>query len=161
MNMRISSPPLRFNQRGDTIVEVLIALAIISTVLAGAFFVTNRSAQNIRDTEEHAQALQLLQAQIEQVRASATAGASDTDLPTYFCYDKDNNLVASASATTFMSECYVYMGGGNSGTPYKFVIVKSLPTGSLTNLFSATVQWDGQNGQTNNEQLLYKVQLAP
>lgn len=154
-------PTLSRNQRGDTIVEVLIALAIISSVLAGAFFVTNRSAQNVRDTEEHAQALQLLQGQIELVRATATSGASDSDVPDYFCYDKDNNLVAAAAATDFKSECFVYLGGASSGTAYKFVIAKTKPANSDTSLFVATVRWDGLRGQTNNEQLMYKVQLNP
>jgi Tfp pilus assembly protein PilV len=59
------------NQRGDTIVEVLIAVAVVSLVLAGSYAIANRNLRTIQDTQEHAQALQLAQREVEGLRALA------------------------------------------------------------------------------------------
>lgn len=56
---------------GDTMVEVMIAVLLVSMVLTGAYVTTNRSALGIRDSQEHAQALKLAQGQLEQVRQNA------------------------------------------------------------------------------------------
>ena len=159
--MHIPNPLKQSNQRGDTIVEVLIALAIISSVLAGAFFVTNRSTQNVRDTEEHTQALQLLQGQIERVRADVNDGAQNSDFPSYFCYDKDSQLQIATSSSDF-SKCPNDLSG-SSGVAYEFLIAKAdTPGGSGNNkLFTASVHWDGLHGQANSEQLLYKIEVNP
>lgn len=154
--MHIPHPFLKNDQRGDTIVEVLIALAIISSVLAGAFFVTNRSAQNVRDSEEHAQALQLLQGQIEQIRAAVTNGAKDSDFASYFCYDTNGDAQMASSATDF-SHCSNNFNG-TSGAEYTFLISKN--TLGKTTTFTAQVQWEGLRSQTNSEQLLYKIDTS-
>jgi prepilin-type N-terminal cleavage/methylation domain-containing protein len=159
--MQIPHPFTSANQRGDTIVEVLIALAVISSVLAGAFFVTNHSAQNVRDTEEHTQALQLLQGQIEQVRADISAGAQNADFPSYFCYDDASELQAASSINDF-SKCPNDLGG-TSGATYAFMIEKRDASGASPNtkLFAASTQWEGVRGQLNTEQLLYKIDVNP
>jgi type II secretory pathway pseudopilin PulG len=58
-------------QAGDTIVEVVIAIAVIATVLTGAFIVSSRSLTAVRDSEEHSEVLQQLQGQVELLRAAA------------------------------------------------------------------------------------------
>lgn len=157
--MHIRYPFLQSDQRGDTIVEVLIALAVISSVLAGAFFVTNHSSQNVRDTEEHAQALQLLQGQIEQLRGQATLpGARDGNFPVVFCYDSSGTLQKPASSADY-TKCTT-APGGVGGAVYGFVITKQSLAGQ-SRLFTATVQWSALSGQTNSEQLLYRIDLQP
>lgn len=155
--MHIPHPFHRQQQRGDTIVEVLIALAVISSVLAGAFFVTNHSAQNVQDTEEHARATQLLQGQIEQLRGSIATGLTWTDLDVYFCYDEDGSIVTSVSASSY--GCNVSLTGESGGPDYTFVIKRGNWQSDEGTTFEANIQWEGIRGQTNSEQLLYKVLL--
>ncbi len=69
---------IRLNQRlrghlqsGDTIVEVIIAIAVIAAVLTGAFVVSSHSITSVRDSEEHSEVLQQLQGQVELLRAAA------------------------------------------------------------------------------------------
>src|SRR4051812_37199404 len=119
--MHIPYPSLKSDQRGDTIVEVLIAMAIISSVLAGAFFFTKPSTQNIRDTEEHSQALQLLQGQVEQIRAEISSGAVETDFPANFCYDTTGNLQTLTSAVPACDNDF----NGTSGAKYQFMVSRS------------------------------------
>ena len=156
--MHIPNPFHKEQERGDTIVEVLIALAIISSVLAGAFFVTNRSAQNVLNTEEHARATQLLQGQIEQIRASKVSGMSWTDLPNFYCYDTDGSIVNSVSPSNF--GCDVPIDGSGSGPAYTFLIEKETSWQlNESTLFRVSIAWEGVRGQDNSEQMLYKIQL--
>lgn len=60
------------NQTGDTIVEVLIAITVISMVLVGAYIATNNNTLANQTTQERAQAVQLVQSQIEQLRAAGS-----------------------------------------------------------------------------------------
>lgn len=55
-------------QRGDTLVEVLIAIAVVSLVLGGAYVTTNRSLQATRGAQERAVALKLAESQVERLK---------------------------------------------------------------------------------------------
>lgn len=61
------------DQRGDTIVEVLIAIVVVSMVLVAAYVTTTRNVNGMQDTEEHSEALQLAQAQLEYLHNAAVA----------------------------------------------------------------------------------------
>ncbi len=56
-------------QRGDTIVEVLIAIAIVSSVLGITYATMNRSLLLMRDNEERTAATKHAQSQIESIKA--------------------------------------------------------------------------------------------
>jgi prepilin-type N-terminal cleavage/methylation domain-containing protein len=67
----------RLLQRGDTIVEVLISIAIISLVLAGAYAASSRNTSLIEAAQEREQAQRLVEAQIENIRShNGITGAS-------------------------------------------------------------------------------------
>jgi len=61
---------LRSHQRGDTIVEVLIAIAIISLILTTAFTITSKNTLELQNTAERVQAQHLVEAQIESLKAN-------------------------------------------------------------------------------------------
>jgi prepilin-type N-terminal cleavage/methylation domain-containing protein len=62
---------LRFDdQAGDTIVEVLIALAIISFILVTAYATTMRNTQQLQNNAERVQAQHLVEGQIEALKAA-------------------------------------------------------------------------------------------
>jgi len=139
-------------QAGDTIVEVLIAAAIISTILAGAFLVTSRSAKGVRDSEEHAQALQYLQGQVELLRsAAARSGTLPSALNIPFCLDGSTVYQPAAGN----SNCLL-------GSLYNVAIVS--PTGApgaTTSTFNLTASWPSISGGTATVYLSYKVAVAP
>jgi prepilin-type N-terminal cleavage/methylation domain-containing protein len=142
---------IKLGQNGDTIVEVMIAVVIIGTVLAGAFTLTNRNTRSIRDAEEHSQALQMLQGQLEQLRASSSTNAYN-DYGSNFCFDEDGNIQNLGSGA---------FGCQVTDSLYKFSIVKAADGGTSPTLFTLTTQWDGILATTAQERLVYKVQLAP
>src|SRR3990167_4326737 len=65
----------KLKQRGDTIVEVMAAIAIMGLALGAAFALSNRSFHTAQNTEERTEALALAQGQIEFLR---NAGLNNT-----------------------------------------------------------------------------------
>src|ERR1051325_5182355 len=63
-------------QRGDTIVEVLISLTVISLVLGGAYVTTNKSLIATRTAQERGNALKLAESQVEQIKGVAAINPS-------------------------------------------------------------------------------------
>ncbi len=145
----------RRSQAGDTIVEVIIAVAVIATILAGAFAVTTRSQRAVRDSEEHAQALQALQGQVELLRAAAaTPGKlTATILAQNFCLDQ--SLVNHPGGS---GGC----AGASGVVPFTLRIACSpqsagCPAGSGTTTFNLKASWPALGGGTDQVLLSYKV----
>lgn len=155
-------------QAGDTIVEVIIAVAIISSILAGAFVVTNRSTRAVRDSEEHAQALQALQGQVELLRyAASQPGALTTpklaNLTTPFCLDGAG--IAHSPAST-QSQCSLNSQGqpcSAGGLCYKVEIssAAAVPNVGSTTTFNLKATWPTLGGGTGDVYLSYNVEVAP
>jgi type II secretory pathway pseudopilin PulG len=102
------------NQGGDTLVEVLICIMIVSTILTGAYVTTNSSNKAVRNAQEHAEALKLIQGQLEEVRYSAKQPTPNifgqpADQP--FCM-VDGTIVQ----VTGPSEAQCVLNGGGSPT---------------------------------------------
>lgn len=130
-------------QRGDTIVEVLISLLVISTILVGAFLLSRTSSQNVRDSEEHAQALGLLQGQVELLRTAATVPGQLAGYPSSFCMDENALAVSSSDAVCTVDGLYK-------------LSITSTSSGATTT-FRFNVTWDKIGGGTSNEDLVYRI----
>ncbi|HTE22446.1 MAG TPA: hypothetical protein VK674_05400 [Candidatus Limnocylindria bacterium] len=61
---------LSLNNSGDTIVEVLLAIAIVSSVLSGAFVSAGRSLRGAQVSQERGEALKLVEGQLELLKAA-------------------------------------------------------------------------------------------
>lgn len=147
---RCSVSRKRLSQAGDTIVEVIIAVSVVATILAGAFTVTTRSTRAVRDSEEHAEALQYLQQQVELLRAAASQSGTLSGSPyltSGFCLDGSLNVNQAGKPA-----CQV-------GTvPYDVSIVA--PSGinaNGTTDFSFTATWPAIGGGTDTVNLAYRV----
>jgi prepilin-type N-terminal cleavage/methylation domain-containing protein len=147
----------QLNRRGDTLVEVLIAIAIVSTVLAGAFNVTQKSTLAVRDSQERGEMLQILQGQVELVRANAIA-QSDTSSGVYsaggyFCMDPATKAMVPmggvnlANLGSFTGVCR------NMGSRYSVAINYN----SGSNTFTFFGRWDMVGGGTGSMQMSYRV----
>lgn len=122
-------------QAGDTIVEVLIAIAVVSLVLGGAYAIASRSLANSRQAQEHGEALQLANAQIELLSKYVKA-ASDDQL--------------SALKTPDVIKCFGEVGeepqpaACRSGSPVAYVT--SFKYLSTTKAFEVLVTWPSVTG---------------
>src|SRR5438309_3169170 len=72
----------KLNSAGDTIIEVLLALAVLASVLGGAYVSSNRSLSGARDAQERGEALKLVEEQLERLRAVVKTLPNNT---TPFC----------------------------------------------------------------------------
>lgn len=140
-------------QRGDTLVEVLIAIAVVSMVLGGAYAVTNRSLLATRAAQERAIALKLAESQVERIKGiMATNPDSVMTMTGDFCIAANTGLpVASTN-----SACLVDTDGNpapSSVQPaFRIVVNRS------GNTFTVTEGWEDVNGkQTDSLQLRYRV----
>jgi prepilin-type N-terminal cleavage/methylation domain-containing protein len=154
--MSINNPS---NDRGDTIIEVLIAIAVVSLVLVTAYATSTRNVSVMQDTQEHSEALQLAQTQLEFLHNAA--GASD--IPSSGgCFDKTGdpaNLVEQNPNPA----CIVDATGSPTTAQPQFKIEVNSEYCPVTFLDNYTVEvtWPSLlGGQTNNVVTLYYQQQA-
>jgi len=147
----------KLGQRGDTIVEVLICIAIISLILSGAYVTAHRSSIGVRNSQEHAEALKLVESQLEQVRANVTDDVGDVfTAATPFCM-VDTKPV-SASVVPDSAKC-IQDSAGNPTTKepaYHLTITRTASgTGSL---FTMDASWYSVTGKgQSQESMTYRL----
>lgn len=69
------------NNRGDTIIEVMIVLAVLGLAISISYATANRSLLNTRQAQENSEATKVLQSQIEGIRILAANGPDDPPDP--------------------------------------------------------------------------------
>lgn len=157
----------RGNDRGDTIVEVLITVAIVSTVLAGAFTVTQRSALAVRDSQERGEMLQILQGQVELVRALAAKESTDTTgvfstSPLYFCVKNTGGVptrepLSGFSLPALDSDALDNYAPCEFGDSSRYKIAITYDDDIDDKVFTFTGRWDRVGGGKDQMQLTYRV----
>ncbi len=80
---------LRKQQTGDTIVEVLISMAILALVITGSYVSSTRSLSSGTDASNRQQALALAQQQLELIKSNASVSGY-TPPAGNFCIDNTN-----------------------------------------------------------------------
>lgn len=142
-----------WRQRGDTLVEVLIAIAVVSLILGGAYVTTNRSLQATRAAQERSTALKLAESQIERIKGLVGTDPDSvfgTGVPTVFCISSaDGSVVADDH-----DDCAVGANGLHTDDEpiYHLSIVR---TG---NDFVLSESWFNVSGRvTDNLQLRYRA----
>lgn len=148
------------NSTGDTIIEVLVCIAVVSTVLGGAFVTTRNSQVGVRNSQEHAEALKLIESQLEQLRgATSTAITSSTPFCMY------NEAPVSAVIMPAAVHC-TQNSGGQSGQPdsrYYLTVTRCTSIGCGNSiagsyLFTVTATWPQVNGHGNaQESMVYRL----
>ncbi len=149
---------IRKKQKGDTIIEVLISLAILTAVLGGAYYTANLSFRNDQSSQEHTQALTIAQTQIEDLRiyGSGFPGADQ-------CLTINSNKIAASTACKVPSNNSAqYVSRCPSGAPFCYTVdlskVNSVTLHGVTlNTFQVNVNWPALGGGQNDVTLYYRV----
>ena len=146
-------------ERGDTIVEVLIAIGILGAVLGGAYVVVNRNVTLNRTSQERLEAIKIAEGQFERLKIVA---ANDTNAFSWnnFCLAQDNSRADAALAA-----CRVNAAGTpTTDTPqYRIAITRVAYVPLAGNpqagtRFRATINWDNFAGTgTDNLDYYYEV----
>lgn len=126
------------NQRGETIVEVLIAIAVIASILGTSYAIVNRNSSSYQQANERTQAVKLAEQQLELVRNLTSTERKAVKVSDTFCikvttieYDESNCMYES--------------------NRYKVVATRTLDT------FSVTTSWDGIRGNSENVSIGYRI----
>lgn len=137
--------PIQTRQAGDTIVEVLIAISIVSLVLTTAYMVTNKNSLTMQATQERTQAQKLIERQIELLRAAASVPAAS------FCFIDDGG-----STSTDLTQCSFNQSGDSStdtsAALYKIAITPNTPS---SDTFEVKATWDRIGGGSSNITMNY------
>lgn len=148
----------RRSQSGDTLVEVLISILVVSLVLTGAYVTTNRSTLGIRNSQERSEALKLVQGQLEQVRQNGSqpgANVFDQAVGSSFC-------MVGGIITTAAAPCK-QDGAGVPATQqpaYSLSIQRQScapyapPPGAVCHKFIVKADWESVTGQGNNTEVI-------
>jgi prepilin-type N-terminal cleavage/methylation domain-containing protein len=138
-------------QKGDTLVEVLIAIAIVTLILGGAYVTTSHSLQATRAAQERSIALKLAESQIERIKGLA---ADDPDTlftaSSPFCISAASGLPVVASDTA----CQV----NQTGNPTSSEPIFHISIAKSGNYFVLTETWASVTGKTTeNLKMRYRV----
>lgn len=105
-------PNLMTSQRGDTIVEVLFALAVLGSVLGSSYVVVSRNVLTNRSAQERLQAVKVAESQFEKLKVKVSGDDTLYDRNS-FCLTPQNDVVPSASTDCKMDA----IGAATTGEP--------------------------------------------
>lgn len=154
---------LKLNTRGDTIVEVMISLAVLGLAFAISYSTAQSTLNDIQDSQEHSTALEHIESQVESLRYIAnqppTPGVSLSQYA--FCITPSNPPGGGLTVTQFTvnspgqnphnypAQCQIHQSG--------FIYYEAIiPT--TTNNFNITIWWPGIGTLGNqSEELSYRI----
>lgn len=165
---------LRLKEKGDTIVEVLISLAILTLALGGAYYTADTSYRNDRASQEHSQALTVAQTQLEDLRSYIYSSNSDTfNQNDEGCFQIQNNTIEPNTSST----CYIPINSTTvyptqqdclaAGAIYCYDVKISGPTDSYigtttmpitVSRYEIDVNWEALGGGTDVVTLYYRAE---
>lgn len=138
------------NQRGDTIVEVLISIAVVSMILGGAYVTTNNSLQGTRAAQERSDALKVVEGQLEAIKSLAVSNP--------------NSLFGSATTGNFCVANGAVVSSNNAGCRLNAKAVPTTAQPMFTiavtrtgNTFVIRNTWYTLKGKQDSIQMTYRV----
>jgi type II secretory pathway pseudopilin PulG len=152
--------------RGDTIVEVLLAIAIIGSVLGAAYVTSNNNTQINRGSQERLQGIKLAESQLERLKAlSSNPSTKDIIFGTSgnFCLTQANTRVPTTNNACKVTGSGDPIPNADHQPQYQISIVPS--AGDIGNtpttsgkLHTITVSWENIRGEgEDNVRYVYGV----
>lgn len=169
-------------QRGDTIVEVLLAIVVAAAVLAGAYVSTNQSTNTTIRSREHDEGVKLAQSQIEQLKPALLTSIGTArpltneagffcmnsgapGIPRYFAaglYTPPLPAIETTQGSGYQPECRLdnntnQYGAGSIGTRYLVSIQNTTPNGANDDLYKVNVRWPKAGGGWDQVEFVYRL----
>ncbi len=166
-------------QAGDTIIEVLLAMAVVSAIIGGGYASARSSLNTTLQSRERDQAVTLTQSQAELLRAAVNISTLNiASKTTLFCLDGQGTppsvalfpmtATALGSLDTFTPSTYnnpqCVRNGNNAPytiptattTPF-YVSIKRDPDGGDDNLYEIATRWNRIGGAADQVIIRYRV----
>lgn len=142
------------HQSGDTIIEVLIAIAVSASVIALVYATMNKNALITRSNQERIEAVRLAQSQVESLRLRTSDSNSAASLPsaTGFCLTNDTvvQLNGGVPAQDMSLDDLASYGDSTSGCVQDFYHFGIRRDSIDTRLFTVYVRWEKLGGSSDN-----------
>lgn len=143
--------------RGDTIVEVIMVLAVLGLAISISYATANRSLLDARQAQEASQGARIVQSQLEALRGlSAPGNPQNVYQAGPYCISSSNTVVAWINPTTPDPSCITHDVNSDYTTNIKG------PSGPPGGNFTIQVSWDDVEGQgTDTDTLAYNLYQIP
>lgn len=137
------------SQRGDTIVEVSLALTVLALVLGTSSVLASRNTKTLQTSQENTYALRVAQGQLEYVKSyiATHSAAMPTATNAQFCMANATTKVTDLESNSCKKQ--------NGGADYK-IKIESSPSDDGYSV-KAIVTWDTLTGTPGNIELMYRV----
>lgn len=158
-------------ERGDTIIEVLIAITVASAVLGYTYSTMNRNLLATRASQERTEATKLAQGQIELLKSLRNSGNTEINDGTY-CLNGVTRIAFPGGSTipatlpddftrNYPSECK-NIGVSATGSPttgfYNIAIVASKDTKTNIVTCNVYIRWYSVKGQGQDQVVMaYRI----
>jgi len=145
---------LGLSERGDTIVEVLVVLAVLGMALGISYATANHSLLNARQAQEHSEALEFVQGQIELLRTLPDNNPTIFDAAQHtngFCMN-GTNLVDLTGSNLYSQTSYP--GACVANSLYDLSIKN---TGDGFDTFTIMAVWYDLDGTQDNVSMNYRL----
>lgn len=137
------------NKKGDTIVEVMLAMTVLAMVIGGAYSIANRGMIASQQAQQRITATKIAEAQLERLKYISTIPTSDDPavinptLPTVAnqCIDA-NNLTKPNGSIVDNPDCW-------QDEIFNFYFEQVSPT------FKLVVKWDSFHSSTQDNVVMY------
>lgn len=108
---------IKISNKGETIVEVLISIAVVGGVLAGSYYLLNRSYRQTQDSVERTVATKIGESNIEMLR---TVQKVKLEAPAYnpFCLSSTAVLLPTTDTSCKIDDKYNVSISKNSTSTY-------------------------------------------
>lgn len=151
---------IRRHQGGDTIIEVLIAIAVASAVLGITYGIMNKNLAIMRDNQERTEATKLAQAEIEQLKARLEVNRTEilSREGNPFCINADTGNIEALVATPpadFNAETYAAYTNCRRNF-FGYYIQRD--AGDTTNAsYTVTIRWPAFSGGRSQLIMMYRI----
>lgn len=140
---------MKLINRGDTIVEVLISIAIVSVVLTGAFVSARRSLATSQRSQERGEATKLVEDQMERLKSVA------------YSTNEGEGIFAPALSQPFCLNATSELRTGGDcvmGPLSRYTAQITRGSGADINTFTVGIVWDKLGGgQQERISAVYRV----
>lgn len=159
------------NGRGDTIVEVMIAVAVISLVLAGAYTMTTFNLNSSRDAQERVNAIKVAESQVESLKeviALYPSRVFGSSAPATFCVTSSLAIVSTNNTMSGDAQCRRGTQGQVTTAEPSFRTAITLGSRNASDAtygqFTVYVRWNSFNGRDgssatidDNVRFMYRI----
>lgn len=152
------------DSKGDTIVEVLIAMAVVAVVLGGAYSSANKSFANTRAAQERGEALKVAESQLESLNTlykNRTVNIYDS-INNVFCLDNTPARVTivgydPAAVPLLTTDFGRYPAECLKQGRYHVSITYTQTSPTADDNFNVVVKWERFNGGRDQLNAVYRL----